>query len=283
MKIVSFSANGTDSYGVVSGDSVIDVGAALKNKYRNLRVLIKNGGLDELRDAAAKGKPAYKLSAITYLPLLTDPKKIFAIGINYDEHRKETGRDPSAQPTIFVRFADAQVGHLQPMIKPLESDNFDFEGELAVIIGKKGRRIAEKDALSHIAGYSIYNDGSVRDFQRHTTQFTPGKNFLGTGPFGPWLVTADEIPDPQKLQLETRLNGQVMQKSGTDMMIFQIPYLIHYISIFTKLRPGDVIITGTPGGVGNARTPPVYMKGGDTIEVEISKIGILRNPVVNEK
>jgi 2-keto-4-pentenoate hydratase/2-oxohepta-3-ene-1,7-dioic acid hydratase in catechol pathway len=185
-------------------------------------------------------------------------------------------------PVIFVRFESSHVGHLEPILRPKVSQQFDYEGELAVIIGKEGRYIPADAALDYVAGYSIYNDGSVRDWQRHTHQYTPGKNFPSSGAFGPWLVTSDKIPDPAKLRLTTRLNGKVVQDSGIDDLLFDVPSLIAYCSNFTTLLPGDVIVTGTPGGVGAARKPPLWMKPGDTIEVEISEIGTLRNPVAQE-
>ena len=178
-----------------------------------------------------------------------------------------------------MRFADTQTGHLAPMIKPNNSDAFDFDGELALIIGKTARHVSEADALDHIAGYACYNDGSVRDFQNHTPQWMPSKNFPATGAFGPWMVTTDEIPDPTRLTLTTRLNGEVVQQSATDLLIFTIPVLMAYITSFTTLRPGDVISTGTPGGVGFRRSPPLFMKAGDTIEVEITDVGTLTNPI----
>ncbi len=181
-----------------------------------------------------------------------------------------------------MRLTSTQVGHLQPIIRPNASDHLDFEGELAVIIGKPGRHIAKENALHHVAGYSIYNDASVRDWQRHTTQYTPGKNFPSTGGFGPWMVTTDEIPDPTKLRLTTRLNGDLVQNSGLDDFRFSIPEIIAYLSTFTQLLPGDVIITGTPKGVGAGRTPPLWMKPGDRVEVEITSIGKLVNPVAQE-
>ena len=179
-----------------------------------------------------------------------------------------------------MRFAAAQVGHEQPMVRPVESNTLDYEGEIAVVIGKPGRRIAPADALSHIAGYGIYNDGSVREYQRHTSQFTPGKNFAATGGFGPWLMTPDEVGDPQALEITTRLNGQVMQNATADLMVFGFADISAYCSTFTDLVPGDVIATGTPGGVGGARKPPVFMDEGDVIEIEIAPIGVLRNPIV---
>lgn len=198
------------------------------------------------------------------------------------EHIREVGKKVEDYPLIFVRLTSTQVGHLQPIIRPNASDHLDFEGELAVIIGKPGRHIAKENALQHVAGYSIYNDASVRDWQRHTTQYTPGKNFPSTGGFGPWMVTTDEIPDPTKLRLTTRLNGDLVQNSGLDDFRFSIPEIIAYLSTFTQLLPGDVIITGTPKGVGAGRTPPLWMKPGDRVEVEITSIGKLVNPVAQE-
>ena len=183
---------------------------------------------------------------------------------------------------IFLRLPQSQVGHGEPMVCPAESEQFDFEAELAVVIGKAGRRIAERDALSHIAGISCYNDGSVRDWQLATNQWTPGKNFPATGAFGPWLVTADELPPDRVLSLVCRLNGQEMQRTTTDLMMFPIPKLISFVSTWTTLEPGDVIVTGTPGGVGLRRNPPVWMKHGDTVEIELEGVGVLRNPVRHE-
>ncbi|HEX6958753.1 MAG TPA: fumarylacetoacetate hydrolase family protein [Ferrovibrio sp.] len=283
MKVVSFVRNGKSSYGVVAGPDndrgIVDVGARLGAKYPDLVAVLKAGALKEV-EAAAQGAAAdVKLDGTTLLPVVPNPGKIVCVGVNYDEHRREMGREPPGHPTIFVRFAESQVAHGQPVIKPAESDKLDYEGELAVIIGKEGYKLSENEALGIIAGYSCYMDGSVRDWQTHTSQFTPGKNFVATGGFGPWMVTAEEIPDPQDLMLETRLNGQVMQKSGTDLMTFNIRKIIKYVTTWMPLKPGDVIATGTPGGVGTKRNPPVYMKDGDVVEVEISKVGLLRNPV----
>lgn len=282
MKIVSFQRGAAEGFGVVEGEGVIDVSARMGPRFAGLRKVLEAGALHEVMDAARGAKADLRLADLTLLPPITDPAKIVCVGVNYDEHRKETGRDPSAHPVLFTRWADTQVGHGQAMVKPRNSERFDYEGELALIIGRECRHASEADALSFIAGYSCYHDGSVRDWQRHTHQFTPGKNFPATGGFGPWMVTADEIPDPQKLHLTTRLNGQVVQDTPTDLMIFDVKSLIVYISGFTTLRPGDVVITGTPGGVGDKRNPPLYMKGGDIAEVEIRGIGILRNPIVNE-
>jgi 2-keto-4-pentenoate hydratase/2-oxohepta-3-ene-1,7-dioic acid hydratase in catechol pathway len=214
--------------------------------------------------------------------VIPNPDKILCIGLNYETHRKETGRSEVENPTVFGRFANSQTGHLANIVRPRVSKDLDFEGELAVIIGRPGRYISRKDAWDHIAGYACYNEGSVRDYQRHTHQFTPGKNFPETGAFGPWMVTPDEAGDLAPLRLQTRLNGQVVQDATISQMIFDIPRQIEYCSAFTRLEPGDVIVTGTPGGVGSRRTPPLWMKPGDVVEVEIDRIGLLRNGIADE-
>jgi 2-keto-4-pentenoate hydratase/2-oxohepta-3-ene-1,7-dioic acid hydratase in catechol pathway len=279
MKFVSFKAKGKTSYGVVDGDGVIDLGRRLGKKYLTLRAALVLGKLNELRTAAKNKKPDLKLKQVQFLPVIPDARRILCAGINYKAHREETGRSETAYPTLFIRFADSQIGHGQPMTLPKESDKLDWEGELAVIIGRGGRRIARERAMSHVAGYACYNDGSVRDWQRHTSQFTPGKNFPATGAFGPWMVSADEIKDITAQELTTRVNGAVKQQSKIDMMIFDIPALITYISSFMTLKGGDVIVTGTPGGVGFTRTPPEFLKVGDVVEVDITGVGTLRNTI----
>ena len=279
MRWISFETVGRASYGVVIGDGIVDVGSRRPND-RTLKVLLASGQLVSAGAEAAKRKPDHALADVTYLPVITNPDKILCVGINYKAHQEETGRDPTSHPTIFVRFAAAQIGHQQPMIRPIESDRLDFEGEIALVIGRRGRRIPAAKALEYVAGFSCYNDGSVRDFQRHTTQFTPGKNFAGTGGFGPWLMTPDECGDLGAMELTTRLNGEVMQNATASLLIFGFAEIIAYCSTFIELVPGDVIVTGTPGGVGAARTPPVFMKVGDVIEVEVKPIGVLRNNVV---
>lgn len=281
MKFVSFKAKGTNSYGVVDGDGVIDLGKRLGKKYPTLRAALKANAMADLKKAAKGKKPDHKLSKITFLPVIPDARKIFCAGVNYVEHRQETGRPEIQYPTIFTRFADSQVGHNQPLICPKETAKFDWEGELALIIGKTGRRIPKEKAMSYVAGYACYHDGSVRDWQRHSSQFTPGKNFVATGGFGPYMVTPDEIKDISKSRLTTKINGVIKQDATIDMMIFDMPSLIAYCSTFVTLKPGDVIVTGTPGGVGNARNPPEYMKAGDVAEIEITGVGLLRNTVKN--
>lgn len=281
MKLTSFVRDGVPSYGIVQGDQIVDLGAVLRATHPTLKAVLGDPAQEALL-ARAKDAPRYALSDIVFAPVIPDPARIICIGINYASHIAETGRATPEKPMIFVRFADSQVGHEQPMLRPRESAMFDFEGELAVVIGRGGRRIAAKDAFDHVAGYACYNDGSVRDWQRHTSQFTPGKTFPGTGGFGPWLVTRDEIPDPAALHLVTRLNGAEMQKAPISDLVFDVPALVAYCSVFTNLEPGDVIITGTTGGVGAFRNPPVWMKEGDVVEIEISGIGTLRNPIAAE-
>jgi 2-keto-4-pentenoate hydratase/2-oxohepta-3-ene-1,7-dioic acid hydratase in catechol pathway len=279
LKLASYvTPDGRSSYGAIGADGIVDYGGRA-GAGATLRAFLAagGGGRGEVPLPAAADFP---LDAVTFAPVIPDPDKIICVGLNYAAHVKETGREVTEKPALFPRFAGCQVGHLQPMIRPRESAEFDYEGELAVIIGKGGRHIAVEDALFHVAGYACYNDGSIRDWQRHTSQFLPGKNFVGTGAFGPWMVTTDEIPDPSRLMLTTRLNGRVVQHSSTGEMINPVPKLIAYISTFIPLLPGDVIVTGTPEGVGMKRSPPLWMKPGDVVEVEIGSIGILRNSVV---
>jgi 2-keto-4-pentenoate hydratase/2-oxohepta-3-ene-1,7-dioic acid hydratase in catechol pathway len=282
MKIASFRHAGTASWGVV-GDGVIhDVGAVLRGRLPDLKAAIAAGALDAARDAAA-GAPRIALDQIEWLPVIPNPDKILCIGLNYEMHRQETGRTEVQNPTIFTRFANSQIGHLAPFIRPKVSTDFDYEGELAVIIGTSCRRVLQADAYAQVAGYACYNDGSVRDWQRHTHQFTPGKNFVGTGPFGPWMVTPDEVGPLDALKLRTRVNGETVQDTTLGQMIFDIPRQIEYCSTFTRLEPGDVIATGTPGGVGSRRNPPLWLKAGDVVEVEIDRVGLLRNTVEDER
>src|SRR5207247_6025293 len=272
MRLASFRTAQGASYGAVTSQGIVDLGRRLGNRYSDLRALLERNGLEEARKAA--GSPAdYRESEVSWLPLIPNPGKIVCVGLNYEEHRQETGRDKTENPALFLRVAESQVGHKQPILRPRESKNLDYEAEIAVVIGKPGRRISQQDSWSHIAGYACYNEGSVRDWQRHTIQWTAGKHFTHTGAFGPWMVSADEIPPNTKLTLSCRLNGERMQHADTGMMIFKFPRLIEYISSFTPLAAGDVIVTGTPGGVGARRTPPVWMKPGATVEIEVDYVG----------
>jgi 2-keto-4-pentenoate hydratase/2-oxohepta-3-ene-1,7-dioic acid hydratase in catechol pathway len=278
LKLASFRGPNGPTYGLVTGAGLVDLGRRLGSRYPDLKALIAGNAFAEARTAASAAAD-YRESDIAWLPVIPNPDKIVCVGLNYEEHRVETGRDKTENPALFLRVAASQVGHAQPLVCPRESSHLDYEAEIAVIIGKGGRRIGESAAWDHVAGYSCYNDGSVRDWQRHTVQWTAGKNFDGTGAFGPWMVTADEIPPGAVMTLSCRLNGERMQHATTEMMIFKIPRLIEYISAFTTLAPGDVIVSGTPGGVGARRTPPVWMKAGDVVEIEIDKVGVLRNTI----
>jgi 2-keto-4-pentenoate hydratase/2-oxohepta-3-ene-1,7-dioic acid hydratase in catechol pathway len=266
----------------VIGDSILDIGRFLGDRAPDLRSAIAHSLWSEIAEIARQERADLALQDVRLLPVVPNPEKIFCIGLNYESHRRETGRSESEYPVIFTRFANSQIGHESPIIRPAVSRQLDFEGEIAVIIGKRGRAIDVTHAMEYVAGYSCYNDATIRDWQRHTHQWTPGKNFPATGGFGPWMVTADEIDDICSLTLVTWLNRQEMQRVTTDLMTFPIPDLIAYISTFTYLEPGDVICTGTPGGVGFKREPPMYMKPGDIVEVEVSRIGTLRNIVVDE-
>jgi 2-keto-4-pentenoate hydratase/2-oxohepta-3-ene-1,7-dioic acid hydratase in catechol pathway len=281
MKLASFSAGGRATFGVVTGNGVIDMGGRLTEKPADLKDALARGLLPQIAAAAAKAEPDHKLADITFLPAIPNPELIACAGINYRSHASETGRDIPKQPSMFIRRPNTLVGHEGAMIRPTVSTNFDFEGELAVVIGRGGRHIPVERALDHVAGYTCFVDGSVRDYQKFSV--TAGKNFPATGPLGPWIVTADEIPDPTRLTLMTRLNGTEMQRSPTDLLIYSIPQIIAFCSDFTVLSPGDVIATGTPEGVGHRRTPPLWMKAGDVLEVEITGIGTLRSDIADEK
>jgi 2-keto-4-pentenoate hydratase/2-oxohepta-3-ene-1,7-dioic acid hydratase in catechol pathway len=280
MKLATFSTAKGASYGAVVDKGIVDLGRRLGNRYPDLLSLVAANAFGEAAKLLNE-KIDFKTAEVTWLPVIPNPGKIICVGLNYQDHVVETGRDNTEQPAIFLRLPESQVGHLQPIVRPRESTHMDFEAEIAVIVGKAGRRITQKDAWSHIAGYSCYNDGSVRDWQRHTVQWTAGKNFARTGGFGPWMVTADEIPPGTKMTLSCRLNGERMQHATTEQMIFKIPKIIEYVSTWTTLQPGDVLVTGTPGGVGARRTPPIWMKPGDKVEIEIDKVGILENSIAD--
>jgi 2-keto-4-pentenoate hydratase/2-oxohepta-3-ene-1,7-dioic acid hydratase in catechol pathway len=282
MKLVSFVAENGSGYGVVKDGGVIDLRRRFGDRLPRLRDLLSAGALPEAERVAREAAPDFPLEGLQLAPVIPDPDKIICVGMNYRDHVAEVGRTVTEKPALFARFAGSQVGHLQPLVKPAVSDEFDYEGELAVVIGRQGRHIPVEHALEYVAGYSCYNEGSVRDWQRHTSQFLAGKSFAGTGAFGPWLVTADEIPDPSRLTLETRLNGKVVQHTTTDLMITSVPEQIAYISTMLSLLPGDVIVSGTPGGVGVKRSPQLFMRPGHVAEVDIRGIGVLRNPVIAE-
>jgi 2-keto-4-pentenoate hydratase/2-oxohepta-3-ene-1,7-dioic acid hydratase in catechol pathway len=279
---MSFAIDGRASFGLAAGNGVIDAGKRLDGEFPGLRDALIADALPALR-RLEKAKPDYALDDVEFLPVIPDAAaKLLCVGINYMPHIKEMGRERPEYPVVFVRFQDSIVGHGRALERPIGSVQLDWEGELAVIIGKRARRVSRAQALGYVAGYACFNDGSVRDYQRHSQQFTPGKNFHASGSFGPWLVTTDEQPDPKKLRLTTRLNGEVMQDESVAELCFDVAQLVEYCSTWSQLEPGDVIVTGTPGGVGAGRKPPLWMKAGDTVEVEISGLGVLRNPVVDE-
>ena len=280
MKLASYVANGKDAFGVVTGDGVVTMNGRLDGRYGSLRDALTADGLAAIRAAAKDARPDHKLADVRFLPAIPNPEKILCAGINYRSHAAETGRELPKVPSLFVRLTDTLIGHGAPMIRPRASMDFDFEGELAIVIGRGGRHIPVARALDHVAGYTCFVDGSVRDYQKFSV--TSGKNWPGTGPLGPWIVTSDEIPDPGKLTLTTRLNGQQVQHSGTDKLIYSCQQIVSFCSDFTELHPGDVIATGTPEGVGHSRKPQLWMKPGDLLEVEISGIGVLRTKIVDE-
>jgi 2-keto-4-pentenoate hydratase/2-oxohepta-3-ene-1,7-dioic acid hydratase in catechol pathway len=280
MKLTSFvGKDGIKSFGIYHDAGIIDLGRRLGDKYADIKALLAADALDQAR-AFADAPVDHALADVSFLPIIQTPGKILCVGMNYAAKRKEFDETNSA-PTMFVRFPDSQTGHACPVLKPELTEEFDYEGELAVVIGKAGFRVKREDALDHVAGYSCYMDGSVRDWQH--TWFTAGKNWRQTGAFGPWMVTTDEITDPQTLTIRTFLNGMMVQDDHTGNMIHTVPELIEYITTFTELAPGDVIITGSPGGVGKKRVPPLFLKNGDVVEVEIEQIGRLQNTVLCEQ
>lgn len=276
MKLASYIHHGRKSYGIYTEAGIIDLGQKIGQQYPTLKDLLQWDAVDVAQQYV--DYPADITDKdITFLPVIEEPGKIFCVGMNYAEKRKEFSETNNA-PTLFIRFPDSQTGHARPVIKPNLTEEFDYEGELAVIIGKAGENINRSDALSHVAGYSCYMDGSVRDWQH--AWFTAGKNWRQTGAFGPYMTTVDEIPDPHALSIQTYLNGMLVQNDSTASMIHKVADLIAYISTFTMLSPGDVIITGSPGGVGKKRNPPLFMHEGDCVEVAIEKLGRLTNTIV---
>ena len=276
MKLASYLSEGQSRFGVVVGEGLVELPG------RSLKAALHNGALGEIQAIAATATADISLDEVMMLPPIVNPGKVFCIGVNYRKHVLEMGRELPEYPWVFMRSADSFVGHKRSMIRPAVSTQFDFEGELAVVIGKTAHRVSAAAAMDYVAGYTCLNDGSIRDFQRHSGQFTAGKNFYRSGAMGPWLTTADEVADPGALQLETYRNGELMQSAPTSDLIFDIPALISYCSTFARLEPGDVIATGTPGGVGAARQPPVWLCAGDTVDVSITGIGVLSNTIADE-
>lgn len=285
MRLVSFRGTDGSRIGVVSGDSVIDITAIDIDAPRDIQTAIKENKLDEIQAIAARSHTSHQhpFESLDFeIPILA-PGKILCLGLNYMEHVNEGMFDKQSFPTIFMRSQTSMIAHNKPIIRPLNSETLDYEAELALFIGKTSRNLTAENALDAVAGYGCANDGSIREYQRHTIQWTMGKNFDNTGPIGPVFVTADELPDGAKgLKIECRLNGQVVQSSNTDMMIFPVVETLIYITEGLTLDPGDIILMGTPSGVGHARKPPLWMRDGDVVEVEIENVGLLRNPVQDE-
>ena len=281
MKLASFLIGGRPCFGLVEGDCVYDL-SAIYSDVPDLKSLLAGLPDSVVLKETLDNAPCCSIDEVQLLPVIPNPEKILCVGLNYESHRLETGMPEMDHPVLFTRFSSTQVAHGAPIVRPNISEKLDFEGELAVIIGRGGRHITRDNAFLHVAGYTCYNDASIRDWQMHTRQFTPGKNFDDTGAFGPWMVTADEITDVGSQTVTTRLNGEQVQHAPFSDLIFDIPALIEYISTFCTLVAGDVIVTGTPGGVGVKRKPRLYMKPGDVVEVEISGVGVLRNPIVQE-
>lgn len=274
---------GQDTWGVSVDGTVHDLGPSGKDLAATLHAAVVEGVFGTLDQAALEGAPTFTEDEITFLPALVDPKKIICIGVNYRTHQEESGKTGQTAPTVFTRFADSQMGHLQPAVKPASTTKYDYEGEMALVIGKEAFHVAKEDAFDHIAGYACYNDFSVRDWQKAASQWIPGKNFPASGGFGPYLVDAATVGDVTKLTLETRVNGEVRQHASVADLYFDIPTLIEYVTGFTTLNPGDVIVTGTPGGVGLFYGPDGLLDAGDVVEVEITGLGTLKNTVEDEQ
>lgn len=287
MKYASFSVGGRETYGIVDGERVVDLGKRIGELYPTLKALCA-AGLPREAVAAAAGESDYALADITFLPPIADPVHIWCLALNYVEHHHEVqdaGRvqELPKQPALFARASDSLVGHGAPLRHPGVSEQFDYEGELVVVIGKPGYRVKAEQAFEHVAGYTIMNEGCVRDWQFHTRQITPGKNFYQSGSIGPWIVPRDEVGEVDPLRIQTRLNGQLMQDDVAASMVHKIPRFIEYVSTIAPLCPGDILATGTPSGVGFSRKPPVFMKPGDECEITIERIGTLRNRVAGSQ
>lgn len=284
MRLVTYTNGDGDRIGVVQDERVLDVASLLEGAPTDMIGLIAAGPalLDRLRQAAEGAPGGEPLGSVTLRRPIPRPGKTICLGLNYADHAKEGGTEVPSYPALFLRVNTSLVDPGAPLIRPRVSERFDFEVEMVAVIGKGGHTIAEGDALDHVFGYTVFNDGSVRDYQRKTTQWTPGKNFDGSGPMGPWIVTADALPaGATGLAIRSRLNGQLMQDSNTEHMMFPVARTIAIVSQVMTLEPGDVIALGTPAGVGYARQPPVFMKAGDVMECEVEGIGVLSNPVID--
>lgn len=280
MKLISFTTGAGASYGILRDDGIVDAGKLLGPGYPTLKSVLA----EPERLAALTGEGAdVAVADVQLLPPIPDPGRILCIGLNYKSHIAETKRDTPAYPMLFPRYPDSLVADGQALVRPKVSERFDYEGELAFVVGRGGRHIARDAALDHVAGYACFNDGSIRDYQRHTTQFLPGKCFWRSGSFGPWLVTPDEAGPVGALELVTRLNGVEVQRAELDDLLFGVAELIAYLSQIFPLQPGDVVATGTTGGVGAFREPPLWMKPGDKVDVSIDRLGVLRNSIIDEE
>jgi 2-keto-4-pentenoate hydratase/2-oxohepta-3-ene-1,7-dioic acid hydratase in catechol pathway len=284
MKLATFEANARVSYGILKDQGVVDAGSRLGDRFPDLRSIIVAGQISQLENLATKAPVDLALANIRLLKPVPNPGKILCVGVNYPDRAAEYGNNAELPkyPSIFVRFPASLVAHGEPIVRPPESKQLDYEGEVALVIARRGRRIPEGDAISYVAGYTICNEGTIRDWLRHGKfNVTPGKNFDRTGSLGPWMVTSDEIGS-EPLRLTTRVNGELRQEDTTDRMIFPMSFLISYISRFCTLEPGDLIITGSPTGAGARLDPPRYLVPGDAVEVEVSRIGTLKNRVIDE-
>ena len=291
MRLLSFTVGDYTSFGALTGDGsaveggIVDLGRLIGGQYPTLGSVLRAGELPRAMSLGTTSKATISLDEVRYLPTVPDPEKIICIGINYGNRNEEykDGAEAPKYPSVFMRTPGSLVGHLEPILNPPESDQLDYEGEIVLVIGKAGRRIAAADAWQHVAGLTLMNEGSVRDWLRHSKfNVTPGKNFERSGSLGPWLVSADEIAPEAELHLTTRVNGELRQDDTTANLLFPFARLIEYLSSFMRLIPGDLIATGTPTGAGARFDPPKYLRAGDTVEIHVPELGTLRNVVVDE-
>jgi 2-keto-4-pentenoate hydratase/2-oxohepta-3-ene-1,7-dioic acid hydratase in catechol pathway len=284
MKLASFLRDGRPRFGLALDDGLLDLTDRLAGRAASVDDIIDAGLTGEIAPLARAERADVGFDEVRYRPPLERPGKILCVGVNYRSRPGEMARsEPPAYPSLFVRTRAAQVGHGEPIVRPRESVQLDYEGEIAIVVGRGGRRIPEASALEHVAGYACFNEGSVRDWMRHGVyNVTAGKNFDGSGAFGPWLATSDEVADPHDMRITTRVNGATVQDDSSRNMIFTFERLIAYISTFSALEPGDVIATGTPAGSGGKRTPPKWLEPGDELEIEVQHVGVLRNRVIAE-
>lgn len=289
MKLVCYRHGSEIHYGAVKGEKVVDLSARLGGMYPDIIAFIAKDGLPIARNTVERQPGDFDYAAVELVPVVPNPGKILCVGLNYHDHVDEANRAVGNRkvtelPMMFPRWPESLTAHRQPILRPKVSDKLDWEAELLVVMGKPtGRYLPREKALEHVFGYACLNEACIRDYQRHSSQIGPGKNFEKTGATGPWLVTADEIPDPMNLDIEMKLNGVTMQRANTSQMIHSIGATIEYITRWLPLKPGDLIATGTMGGVGFARTPPIFMKPGDLAEVIIERIGTLRNTIEDER